>query len=763
MSAEDRRLMCEIALKLFKEHKVDISHAIKTIFPFFEKLRDCGLITNEKYEESRKSCKNQVPVPKVVYDVFSELEEKYHLPLLEILFNKVIMNSYPDLNGIHKGFRDEIQKKIFHQESDEGKSADNPNIQLKLVQGTGENSSSSLSWLFPDLSSCTVISIEASAKFGDGDKLALPQASTSALTREPESMDLRKSPTSGNIRFKRVRSPEGSSGFSAQEKRPEAGSSAVRGGADQQGPLDLGKSPTSPKAKKKRWLKKHEGEFVDFRSEILPVTCGDMKGMLHKKKLEEGSTVKCIKTEDGNWFTPQEFEAAGNYKSSRNWKNTVRCGGKTLKRLMEEGKLPIPPTMYSKKKKLEKPQACEVCHNGEDLFGCDTCSRFFHGDCHIPPVQNERPPRSPWSCTFCRIKESSGSQQSHGEWEVLAMTMGPKEQLKCEFLLLEIYCHSDNISLEQMEQDTHSVEAYRGMDNFMLLHKIKKNLNERHYPKVGSFMKDMRLIFQNHRAFNKNHALYLMGIDLAEEFEQNFRKVFATSAPKMKPGTVDLRETSTPQEAKKKTWTGEQPGVPVDFQAEILPVTCKENMGLLIKRKLERGATRKCIRTEDGNWFTPREFEIRGGYGTANNWRNNLTCGGKPLRLLIELGFIHPPPITKKVENSGTCVICQDGGKLVGCGTCPRVFHEGCHLPPVEIRRNAWKCTYCTIGNPPIQQHYRESEVLVKVMGPEEKLKCAFLLLNVYGPLESKVFPNIPHENYVEEASRCLKKLRKLD
>ncbi|XP_035880901.1 nuclear body protein SP140-like protein [Phyllostomus discolor] len=260
-----------------------------------------------------------------------------------------------------------------------------------------------------------------------------------------------------------------------------------------------------------------------------------MKGMLHKNKLEEGSTVKCIKTEDGNWFTPQEFEAAGNYKSSRNWKNTVRCGGETLKRLMEEGKLPTPP-IYSKKKKLEKPEACGVCHSGEDLFGCDTCSRFFHGDCHLPPVQNERPLRRPWSCTFCRMKESSGSQQHHEECEVLAMTMGPEEQLKCEFLLLEIYCHSDNISLEPMEQDKYSVEAYRGMDNFMLLNKIKKNLNERRYPNVGNFMRDMRVIFQNHRAFNKDHALYLMGIDLEEEFEQNFKKVFTTSAPKMKPG-----------------------------------------------------------------------------------------------------------------------------------------------------------------------------------------------------------------------------------
>ena len=35
--------------------------------------------------------------------------------------------------------------------------------------------------------------------------------------------------------------------------------------------------------------------------------------------------------------------------------------------------------------------------------------------------------------------------------------------------------------------------------------------------------------------------------------------------------------------------TEQQPDVPVNFEAEILPVTCKEKMGLLIKRKLERG------------------------------------------------------------------------------------------------------------------------------------------------------------------------------
>ncbi|XP_036885227.1 nuclear body protein SP140-like protein isoform X3 [Sturnira hondurensis] len=531
MSAEAHRLTREIAVKLFRKHKVEISHAITATFPFLENLHDCGLITDEKFKESKKSCENLTPVLKVVYDVLSEVEEENYMPLLEILFSKVIMKNYPDLNDIRKGFNDVIRKEIRYQANYGEKNAKTHNTQPSLEQGTGENLYPSPSWLFLDQPNYTVISSEVSRRFNDEDMLALPQASTSALPREPESMDLRKLPTPGNIHYKRVRSPDESLGFNAKEKLPEAGSSAVRSGADQEGPVDLGKSLTSQKAKKKRCSKKL-AEFVDFHSEILPVTCGGVKGMLHKNRLEEGSTVKCIKTEDGRWFTPQEFEAAGGYKSSSNWKNTVRCGGITLKRLMEEKKLPTPPRKYSKKKKLKKPEACKVCQNGEDIFGCDTCSRFFHGYCHLPPVQTERPLRRPWSCTFCRIKESSGSQQCHGEFEVLSRRMGPEEQLKCEFLLLEIYCHSDNISLEQMQQDKYSAETYQCMNNFMMLNKIKKNLSEQHYSNVGSFIRDMRLIFHNHRAFHKDHALYILGLNLEEEFEQNFKKVFAIQEAK---------------------------------------------------------------------------------------------------------------------------------------------------------------------------------------------------------------------------------------
>ncbi|XP_053511215.1 nuclear body protein SP140-like protein [Artibeus jamaicensis] len=188
--------------------------------------------------------------------------------------------------------------------------------------------------------------------------------------------------------------------------------------------------------------------------------------------------------------------------------------------------------------------------------------------------------------------------------------------------------------------------------------------------------------------------------------------------------------------------------------------------GLLIKRKFEQGATRKCIRTEDGTWLTPREFELRGGY-QSYNWKTSLTCGGKTLKELIKLGCMCSPPITRetqnKEENSDKCKICQDGGKLFCCENCQSFFHGDCHLPAVDTKRKGWNCTFCTIENSSRSlQCYSESEVLEKQMG-HEKLKCEFLLLKVYHHLESNIFPNIPHGNYVAKASQYLGKLRKLD
>ncbi|XP_061004540.1 sp110 nuclear body protein isoform X3 [Dama dama] len=253
---------------------------------------------------------------------------------------------------------------------------------------------------------------------------------------------------------------------------------------------------------------KPEDETLDFHSPELPVTCGEAKGILYTEKMKQGSLEKCIQNEKGVWFTPREFEIEGKRKHLKNWKRSMFCGGKSLEKLLQEGILLCPSGKHLKREvpipfQQENSKECEVCCKGGSLLRCDTCLRAFHEDCHIPPAEAER---SPWSCTFCRMKESSGNQQGLQKSEVRARSMQPGEQLKCEFLLLKAYCHPQSSFFAETPLNIRDYgEPFR---EAMWLDLVKERLTEKVYT-MAWFLRDMRLIFHNHKTFYKVESLRL--------------------------------------------------------------------------------------------------------------------------------------------------------------------------------------------------------------------------------------------------------------
>ncbi|KAK7861971.1 hypothetical protein R5R35_013535 [Gryllus longicercus] len=69
---------------------------------------------------------------------------------------------------------------------------------------------------------------------------------------------------------------------------------------------------------------------------VLPVRCKNTSAELHKCRFGSGGRGRCIKLGD-SWYTPSEFEALCGRASSKDWKRSIRFGGRSLQTLIDEG------------------------------------------------------------------------------------------------------------------------------------------------------------------------------------------------------------------------------------------------------------------------------------------------------------------------------------------------------------------------------------------------------------------------------------------
>lgn len=69
---------------------------------------------------------------------------------------------------------------------------------------------------------------------------------------------------------------------------------------------------------------------------VLPVRCKNISAELHKQRFGSGGRGKCIKY-GMKWYTPSEFEAFCGRASSKDWKRSIKFGGRSIQTLIDEG------------------------------------------------------------------------------------------------------------------------------------------------------------------------------------------------------------------------------------------------------------------------------------------------------------------------------------------------------------------------------------------------------------------------------------------
>uniref|UniRef100_A0A8C8W5J2 HSR domain-containing protein n=1 Tax=Peromyscus maniculatus bairdii TaxID=230844 RepID=A0A8C8W5J2_PERMB len=91
--------------KHFHENKVEIASAITKPFPFLMSLQDRGFISEQKFQVSEENELSPDSKP-VVYDILSDLQKKFSLPLLQVIFSTTHLKAYPDLKETMRSFLD---------------------------------------------------------------------------------------------------------------------------------------------------------------------------------------------------------------------------------------------------------------------------------------------------------------------------------------------------------------------------------------------------------------------------------------------------------------------------------------------------------------------------------------------------------------------------------------------------------------------------------------------------------------------------------
>ncbi|CAJ1055355.1 E3 ubiquitin-protein ligase TRIM33 isoform X3 [Xyrichtys novacula] len=85
--------------------------------------------------------------------------------------------------------------------------------------------------------------------------------------------------------------------------------------------------------------------------------------------------------------------------------------------------------------------------------------------------------------------------------------------------------------------------------------------------------------------------------------------------------------------------------------------------------------------------------------------------------------------------NEDWCAVCINGGDLLCCDRCPKVFHMKCHVPTIKIfPKGDFLCTFCRSLQTPEIEYCDDSRKITgeQSLNPEDQRKCERVLLHIF-------------------------------
>uniref|UniRef100_A0AAQ4NVX5 RING-type E3 ubiquitin transferase n=1 Tax=Gasterosteus aculeatus aculeatus TaxID=481459 RepID=A0AAQ4NVX5_GASAC len=91
--------------------------------------------------------------------------------------------------------------------------------------------------------------------------------------------------------------------------------------------------------------------------------------------------------------------------------------------------------------------------------------------------------------------------------------------------------------------------------------------------------------------------------------------------------------------------------------------------------------------------------------------------------------------VPEEDPNEDWCAVCQNGGELLCCDKCPKVFHLACHIPALnESPSGEWFCSLCRDLTSPEMEYVCDSkdDPVSERFPPHGRRKCERLLLRLF-------------------------------